>query len=238
MSILAALFLVVASICGLLAAPALFLYLYHSFPDTWWTEVAKIQTLAGASVALFAASLGTIGVLLTIWNQRRNLEKQLSAQRHEQDRLRIFQQQHVASAFIGEITVILEELAHDLVGPVLKKALHDIQTSAGPVQVTTVRLMGKPLYYNNNPGNVGLFPNLLSQELTRFYSRLDAFSTYLDRYSTAAEHVALKGVLPSTASIPWVIYWIRDALKNLNLLLERGRALIAELEIIRDQTVD
>jgi hypothetical protein len=218
MSILAALFLVVASICGLLAAPALFLYLYHYFPDTWWTEVAKIQALAGASVAVFAASLGTIGVLLTIWNQRRNLEKQLSAQRREQDRLRIFQQQHVASAFIGEITVILEEVAHDLVGPVLKKALHDIQMSAGPVQVTTVRLMSKPLYYNNNPGNVGLFPNLLPQDLTRFYSRLDAFSTYLDRYSTAAEHVALKGVLPPTTSTPWVIYLIQDALKNLSLL--------------------
>jgi hypothetical protein len=85
MSIVAALFLVVASICGLLAAPALFLYLYHTFPDTWWAEVAKIQALAGASVALFAASLGTIGVLLTIWNQRRNLEKQLSAQRNEQE---------------------------------------------------------------------------------------------------------------------------------------------------------
>jgi hypothetical protein len=119
MGILAALFLVVASICGLLAAPALFLYLYHTFPDAWWTEVVKIQALAGASVAVFAASLGTIGVLLTIWNQRRNLDKQLFAQRQEQDRSRTFQRQQVASAFIGEITIILEELAHEEAYPVV-----------------------------------------------------------------------------------------------------------------------
>ena len=57
MGILAAFFLVVASICGLLVASALSLYLYHTFPDTWWTEVVKIQVLGGASVALFAREL-------------------------------------------------------------------------------------------------------------------------------------------------------------------------------------
>ena len=57
MGILAALFLVVASSCGLLVAPALFLYRYHTSSDTWWTEVVKIQVLGGASVALFAREL-------------------------------------------------------------------------------------------------------------------------------------------------------------------------------------
>ena len=238
MGILGALFLVVASMCGTLAAPAFFLYLYLTFPDAWWTELVKIQALAGSSVALFAASLGTIGVLLTIQNQRRNLNKQLSAQRREQDRARTLQRQHVASAFIGEIAVIIEEAAHELVGPVLRKSLNDIQNSTGLVHVTTVRLAVNPHYYNNNPGNVGLFPSLLPQELTRFYSRLDAFATCLDRYSTAAEHVTTEGILPPTRSTPWIIYSIQDALRNLDFLLERGRALIAELEVIRDEKVD
>ena len=121
MGILAALFLVVASSCGLLVASALSLYLYHTFPDTWWTEVVKIQVLGGASVALFAREL------------RNN-----------------------------------------------------------------VRLMSKPRYYETDPVNVSLLPNPLPQELTRFYGRLYAFSIYLDRYSTTAEDVAIKGDLPRT----------------------------------------
>jgi hypothetical protein len=238
MGVFAALFLVVAAICGLLVAPVLFLYLYHTFPDTWWTEFVKIQALAGASVALFAASLGTIGVLLTIWYQKRNLEKQLRAQRSEQDRSRTIQRQHVASAFIGEIDVIVEELDHELVGPILKKSLLDIETSVGKVPVTTVRLTSNPRYYYNNPGNVGLFANRLSQELTRFYSRLDAFSGCLDRYSVAAEHGAAEGKLPATTSTEWVIYIIRDALRHLDFLLEHGRMLVTELEVIRDAKID
>lgn len=61
-----------------------------------------------------------------------------------------------------------------------------------------VRLMAKPRYYDNNPSNVSLLPNPLPQELTRFYGRLYAFSIYLDRYSTTAEDVAIKGDLPRT----------------------------------------
>ena len=160
------------------------------------------------------------------------------AQRREQRRSRLIARQHVASAFIGEITVTLEEVAHELVGPVLRKTLHDVQTGIGKVQVTTVRLLGRPQYYNSNPGNVGLFPNMLPQELTRFYSRLDAFSTCLEKYSAAAEHVATQGTLPTTTSTQWILYSINDALKHLDFLLECGRQLITELEKIRNEKVD
>jgi hypothetical protein len=219
--------LVVAIIIGLSAAPAASFFLWHTYPLTWQAELAKFQTLAGALVALLAASLATTGVLLTIMTQRR-----------EQRRSRLISRQHVASAFIGEITVILEEVAHELVEPVLRKTLHDVQMGTGKVQVTTVRLLGRPQYYNNNPGNVGLFPNLLPQELTRFYSRLEAFSTCLDRYSAAAEHVATQGTLPPTTSTQWILYSVKDALKNLDFLLERGRKLVKELEAIRNETID
>jgi hypothetical protein len=186
-----------------------------------------LQTLVGALVALLAASLATTGVLLTIMAQRR-----------EQWRSRLIARQQVASAFIGEITVIREELAHELVGPVLKKALHDVETGKRKVQVNTVRLLTNPRYYNNNPGNVGLFSNMLPQELTRFYSRLEAFAVYLDTYSIAAEYAATHNALPPTTSTDWILYMINDALKNLDFLLEGGRKLIAELEAIRNEKVD
>jgi hypothetical protein len=93
-------------------------------------------------------------------------------------------------------------------------------------------------YYDNNPGNVGVFPNLLPQELTRFYSDLHAFATCLDRYSSAAEHVMAEGTLPATTSTHWIIYSIQDALKKLDSCLKRGRVLIAELEVIRNAKVD
>jgi hypothetical protein len=219
--------LVVAIIIGLSAAPAAAIFLWYSHPLTWRLELEKFQTLAGALVALLAASLATTGVLLTIMAQRR-----------EQHRSRLIARQHVASAFIGEITVILEELAHELVGPVLTKALHDIETGTGKVQVTTVRLLANPRYYNNNPDNVGVLPNLLPQELTRFYSRLEALSASLNTYSTAAEHVVTQDTLPPTTSTAWTVYTIKDALKNLNFLLARGPKLITALEIIRNKNVD
>jgi hypothetical protein len=219
--------LVIAIIIGLSAAPAAAFFLWYTCPLTWQIELEKFQTLAGALVALLAASLATTGVLLTIMAQRR-----------EQRRSRLIARQHVASAFIGEITVILEELAHDLVAPVLRKTLHDIQTGSGKVQVTTVRLSTNPRYYNNNPGNVGVFPDILPQELTRFYSRLEAFSASLNTYSTAAEHVLTQDTLPPTTSTAWILYSIKDALKNLDFLLERSPKLITELEAIRNANVD
>jgi hypothetical protein len=59
MGILAALFLVVASSCGLLVAPALFLYRYHTSSDTWWTEVVKMPWVV-LQLHSLPASLGSM----------------------------------------------------------------------------------------------------------------------------------------------------------------------------------
>jgi membrane protein implicated in regulation of membrane protease activity len=219
--------LVTAIVIGLSAAPAAAFLLWYAYPLTWRIELEKFQTLAGALVALLAASLAATGVLLTIMAQRR-----------EQRRSRLIARQHVASAFIGEIGVITEELAHELVGPALRKALNDVESGSGKVQVTTVRLTTNPRYYNNNPGNVGLFPNLLPQELTRFYSRLEAFSAHLNAYSAAAEHALVQDTLPPTTSTQWILYSIKEALEHLDFLLEHGRKLITELEAIRNENLD
>jgi hypothetical protein len=121
---------------------------------------------------------------------------------------------------------------------VLRKALNDIKTGSGRVRVDTVRLSTNPRYYNNNPGNVGVFSKTLPQHLTRFYSRLEAISTSLETYSTAAEHVATQDTLPATTSTAWIIYTIEDALKNLSYLLQHGRKIITELEKIRNSVVE
>ena len=85
-----------------------FLFFRHAYPDMWLIELQKYQALAGAFVALFAASLGTLGLLLNVRTQRRNTENQIAAQRREQDRARLIERQQVASAFIPEISVFIE----------------------------------------------------------------------------------------------------------------------------------
>jgi hypothetical protein len=54
---------------GLLAPVVTFLFFQHAYPDAWLTELQKYQALAGAFVALFAASLGSLGLLLNVRTQ-------------------------------------------------------------------------------------------------------------------------------------------------------------------------
>lgn len=231
---------------GFGAAPAGFLLLRHSFPVTWPEELPRYQVLAGALVALFAASLGMVGVSLTIRTQRLNVSRQLESQRKEQERARRLTHKQVAAALIGEIAVLVEELQHELVRPVITNALRDIENGSGLVSVSTVRIGGKlPRYFENNPGNVGLFPNPIPEDLTRFYSRFEALVLELNRYSDVAEDFAHALASPQTAvaRIPLmtsdqVVYLLRGVLAKIDFCIERGRALIRELETIRDSPID
>jgi hypothetical protein len=194
----------------------------------WLSRITKFQTLLAGLLAIVAAGIAFCGTV-----RAANIQAQAGRDRDRQERLAARQQ--VASAFMGEITVLLEELDHPLVGPLLRKVLLDItETSVGKeVQVDTVRFLGNPRYYNSNPGHVGLLPDATPQELTRFYSRLEAFSRYLDRYSTAAEYAAEHGTPPSNISAQQIPYLIQQSLKDLDFLLGQGRSLIEKLEEIR-----
>ena len=77
--------LVVAIITGLSAAPTAAILFWHTYSLTWEIELQKYQTLAGGLITLFAASLATTGVLLTI-----------AAQRREQRRSRLISRQQTA----------------------------------------------------------------------------------------------------------------------------------------------
>jgi hypothetical protein len=178
--------------------------------------------------------LGTFGVLLNIRNQRLNTDKQISAQRQEQDRARLISRQQVASAFIGEISVFIETTEAQGARPILVKTLSDLNNSVGKVPVTTVRLAAPMTYYMSSPGNVGLFPGNISEQLTRFYNRAAMIKSDLEKCASAAEEIALHGKLPVTTSMDWIVYSLKRALTNIDLCLEGGRCLIRELEEIRN----
>jgi hypothetical protein len=223
---------------GFGAAPAGFFLLWRSYPTTWPEELQHFQALAGGLVALFAASLGVVGVALTIRAQRLNVDRQLDAQRKEQDRARGLARRQVAAAFIGEIAVLVEELQHEMVRPVLTTALRNIESGAGPVPVTTVRIGGKfGRYFDSNPGNVGLFPNPVPENLTRFYSRFEAIKLDLDRYSDFAEGFARapsSGVFSGGMTPQQVIDLLHTVLRQIDFCIGSGSALIKELELFRD----
>lgn len=184
-----------AACVGLLAPVAAFVFFRRAYAHIWLTELQKYQALAGAFVALFAASLGTLGVLLNIRTQRLNTDRQISAQRLEQDRARLIARQQVASAF---------------------------------------RLAAPTTYYLSSPGNVGLFPGRILEELTRFYNRAAMIPSDLEKCASAAEEVALHGKLPATTSMDWIVYSLKRALANIDLCIEGGRSLVRALGEIRN----
>lgn len=230
-----------AFLVGFGAAPTGFFLLWRSHPTTWLEELQHFQALAGGLVALFAASLGILGVMLTIRSQRQNVDRQLAAQQREQERGRRLARQQIAAAFIGEIAILVEELRDEMVRPVLRQALCNVEQSTGPVRVTTVRMGGKlGRYFESSPGNVGVFPNPIPEDLIRFYSRFEAIKLDLDRYSDFAESVARS--LSSSHGEPTdfgmtpdlVIYLLRGVLEKIEFCLQWGAALTTRLKAIRD----
>jgi len=235
----------VAIAVGIGAAPAGWFLLWQTYPGTWVQELARYQALAGALIALNAASIGMIGVLLTIRTQRLNVERQLAAQRREQDRARELARKQVAAAFIGEIATVIQELRHEWVRPALVSAVSQMQSGMGPRAVTTVRIGGEfARYYNSDPGNVGLFPNPIPENLTRFYSRFEAIKLELDRYSDLTEGIwRTLSSQAAVAPIPQmttdqVIRLLRSVLENIDTCLQLGPALTRELEAIRDTGIN
>ena len=224
-------FLVLAAIVGLAIPIVAGILFWHLFSATWSTELPKYQALFGGLTALFAASLASIAVVLTIGNQRQIANRQLAAQRQEQDLARALTKQQIASAFIGEIEVALDELRHEFLKPVLETALHDLSQlshqSPGPIPVGTARI-----YYDSNPGNVGLFPSATSQGLTRFYATLEEIRLDLDWYSTAIDTYTNQE--KHIMSYPQMVRLIRKILHEINFCLESGPRLVGELSAIRD----
>jgi hypothetical protein len=227
---------------GFGAAPISLALLLHFYPATWPEELQHYQALAGALVALFAASLGIAGVLLTIRNQRSNVLRQIEAQRQERIRERDLARRQVASAFIGEIETLIQEIQDPFIRPALITALDSVKSGPGLVRVATVRIAGRftPIF-DSNPGNVGLFPTPIPENLARLYSRFEAIRVNLDHYSDAAEAVAQRLASPDappSLSLPMtatqITILLRGVLVDLSDCVISGTDLMRELATIRD----
>ena len=173
-----------------------------------------------------------------MWNQRQIVGEQLAAQRKEHELARSLTRQQIAAAFIGEIDVILDELRHEFLGPVLEKTLRDLETSpSAETQVASARIgshFGR--YFNSGPGNVGLFPSAISGDLTRFYTVLEEIRLGLDWYSSAVE--AYTKQKTHIMSGPQMLGLLRKMVREIDSCLQLGPALISRLEAIRDAALD
>ncbi len=111
--------------------------------------------------------------------------RQLAAERREQD-LALGKKQQIASAFIGEIDVILNEV-HSL-RPAIENALRAMELGTGKIEVEGLRI-GKHLerFFDHSIADVRLFPSAISKGLTRFYAIVEETKLELDWYSRAIE---------------------------------------------------
>jgi hypothetical protein len=85
---------------------------------------------------IFAASLALIGTVLTRWNQRIISNRQIAAKRREEELALHPTKQQIASAFIGEIDVIVNELHDESLRPAIENALHALEARAGKVEMS------------------------------------------------------------------------------------------------------
>jgi hypothetical protein len=232
--VLAAVLFVLAAVAGL-ATPALLAFLLSTnrVPAPLLGILQQYQVLSGALIALFAASLASIGVALTMWNQRIIAAQQLDAQ-HQQDALALtITRQQIASAFIGEIEVILDELQHPGVKPVLVAAKTTIESDVGTVLVGTVRIdthFGK--YFDGNPGNVGIFPSRISEGLTRFYTTLETIRMGAGWYSRAVDLHTTEGKLLMTPQQMFAL--LTEIINRIDFCLQSGPIILQQLREIRD----
>lgn len=233
MVVLATVFFVVAAGVAFLAAPAAALVFWLLFPATWPAELPKYQPLFAALVALFAAGLASFGVALTIWNRRQIFDKQLAAQRLEQDRSRSLAKQQIASAFVGEIEVIIAELKDPALRLPLEQALYEVENRPlGPNQCVAVSI-GKKLsrYYESNPANAGLFPGRVCEALTKFYSTIEEIKFDLDLY---CDHGVTVGSEKLHLSNNQLRDLLRKILSKINICLKSGSSIAENLKLIRD----
>ena len=70
---------------AIVAGPAGIGALLYLSSTPWLTTLKDFQSLAGGMFALSTAGLALSGVLITLNSQRRNLDRQLAAQRQLQD---------------------------------------------------------------------------------------------------------------------------------------------------------
>jgi hypothetical protein len=188
---LGSIILLAAATIGVLALPTAAILFIEWKPDTWLNDLAQYQSLAGGLATLFAAGLATIGVWINVLAQRQNVTEQIEAQqgaitqqiqsnadraredwleqRKEAAYLRHLEMQHLAAAFVGEISIILAHLKN------VRDSAEIIKVSGPKAEEEKLTLIAvfrgaHLILYEKNADKIGVFPGDVITELTRLYS--------------------------------------------------------------------
>jgi hypothetical protein len=227
MRVIANLLFTLAAITGLVPTLGLLTF-WDRFPGCP-DDLPKYQTILGSPI--LAASLALIGAALTSWNQQMISARQLGAQRREQDRALSLERQQIASAFIGEIDIILNEF-HEFLRPAIEKALGVIEAGGEQVEADVVRIdkhLGR--LFENSPTRVRLLPKPLSGELMRFYYLVEETRMDIDWYYRDIEIYSNQRVKLMT--LMQLARLLKQILAKLNSCDNLGRTLLGELKKIR-----
>ncbi len=233
MHIVATVLFALAGIVGLPPALALLAFWYR-FPS-WLDDLSKYETLLGTLMS--AAVVALMGTVLTSWNQRSISNRQIAAERRKQELALRPEKQQIASAFIGEIDVIVNELHHESLRSAIENALRALETRRGNVEIDGVHIrkhIGK--FFEHSPAEFILLPSTISKRLTRFYSIVRETDADLEWCSRAVDAYANQRVRLMNAG--QMIRLLRKILDKIDLLSRLRPTLIEGLKEIQDTDCD
>jgi hypothetical protein len=233
MHIVATVLFALAGIVGLTSALALLAFWYR-FPS-WLDDLSKYETLLGTLMS--AAVVALMGTVLTSWNQRSISNRQIAAERRKQELALRPEKQQIASAFIGEIDVLVNELRHESLISAIESALRALETRTGKVEIDGVHIrkhIGKCC--DHSPAEFMLLPSTISKRLTRFYSIVRETDADLEWCSRAVDAYANQRVRLMNAG--QMIRLLRKILDKIDLLSRLRPTLIEGLKEIQDTDFD
>jgi hypothetical protein len=213
-------------------APPLGPQLFWDALPGWLDDLSKYLILFGAPIP--AVGLALIGIALKNWNEMVISARQLAALRREEEHALALNRQQMASEFVGEIDLLLNELRMSL-APAIENMLPAMQ-SGGKEIVERVHI-GKHLgVFDNSPIRVRLFPKPISQCLTRFYSMIEETKANLAWCDRVIEIYTNHNIWVVTPMRLTGLY--KQTLGQVNASEKLGRTLIEELKKIRDTDTD
>jgi hypothetical protein len=230
-----------------IAVPTVLLVFFRYSPKPWRETLQEYQSVIGGVVTLLAAGLALVGVLITVSVQKENTDRQLAQQRGQferelagrratEDRALALRRRQVASALIGEITVITSVFRGQDWRDVAQKALDDLKR-ARETGGSTLRLMvSRPsadyaTFFRANAAEVGQFPQPIPQDLLMFYGLYTQLQDNLMEISRASDEDFKHMEVPS------VEHALKDQLKELDSLQGLGEKLIPALQKVADQSI-
>jgi hypothetical protein len=233
MHIVATVLFALAGIVGL--TPVLALLTFGARFGSWLDDLPIYETILGP--LMFAASLALIGAVLASWNERIISNRQVATERREQELALRPKKQQIASEFIGELDVIVNELHHESLRSAIENALRALETRTGKVGIEAVHIrkhVGR--HFDRSPAEYRLLPSTISKELTRFYAIVRDTESDLEWYCRAIQVYASQKIRLMTPG--QMIRLLRKIRRNIDSSSRLRRTLIEGLKEIRDTDCD